>query len=149
MRINRIVVIGALGAAALGGCGGITDDDIEFTSLGEVRSLHASLARSPEAALFMDARAPKYYAEGHIPGAVNYQLFDFAERTRIRASVEAFDELVVYGDNPGSYEARGLTKRLMEIGYSDVRLFAGGLDEWKAAGLPVEKGEAPATPPEP
>jgi len=109
----------------------------------EVRPLHQSLAKSPRDALFIDARAPKYYTEGHIPGAVNYLLFDFPQKAPVRESVEAYDQKIVYGDNPGSVEANALTKRLMANGYSGVKLFAGGLEEWAQAGLPVEKGDSP------
>jgi len=137
---QRLACILAVPALLGTGCGGVSTADIEFASLKDAISLHQSLARSPRAALFIDARAPKYFEEGHIPGAANYQLYDFRQKDTPRASIETFDELIVYGDNPGSPEAEGLTKRLMAIGYSEVRLFAGGLMEWRAAGLPVEQG---------
>jgi len=143
VAVACVVLVGG----AIGGCEGISDKDIEFATLKDVRSLRDSAAKDPKAMLLIDARAPRHFVAGHIPGAVNYQLPEFDERSSRRATIEAYDELIVYGDNPGTPESKGLTKRLMELGYSDVRLFAGGLMEWKDAGLPVEQSEsAPPAP---
>ncbi len=140
MKTYGVTISILAGAAVLSGCTDIDDRDIEFASLSDVQSLRESLAKHPKAGLIIDARAGKYYSAGHIPGATNYQLPDFDDKSTKRSTLEAYDELIVYGDNPGSPEAKGLTKRLMFIGYSDIRLFAGGFDEWKEAGLPVETG---------
>lgn len=140
IRTTGVIASLVLSAAALTGCGGVDDQDIEFASLSDVKSLRESLAKDPKAGLIIDARAAKYYTAGHIPGATNYQLPDFDDKATQRPSIEAYDELVVYGDNPGSPEAKGLAKRLMHIGYSGVLMYAGGLEEWKDAGMPIEKG---------
>lgn len=139
----RVVALCAA-SAVLGACKDISDNDIVTASLKDARELHESLAKSPRSGLFIDARAPKYFSAGHIPGAANYQVADFQNKDLRRSSLESYGELMVYGDNPGSAESKALTKRLLEHGYSDVRLFAGGFDEWKEAGLPVEQG-APVT----
>jgi hypothetical protein len=55
-----------------------------------------------------------------------------------------FKGLIVYGDDPGSGVARATTKRLMRTGYKGVKMFAGGLSEWKSAGLKLEGAPAPA-----
>ena len=39
--------------------------------------------------------------------------------------------------------AIGLTKRLLAVGYGDVRCFAGGLDEWKLRGYALETSPPP------
>jgi rhodanese-related sulfurtransferase len=47
-------------------------------------------------------------------------------------------EIVVYCANPTCKSSVEVAKRLLELGYRNVRHYAGGKDEWRAAGLPLE-----------
>lgn len=119
----------------------ISDRDIVSADLAEVRRLHA--ARS---ARFVDARAADEFAAGHIPGSLNLQLPQVSEvKTDMEPSVARAKTVVVYGNNPGSAVAKAMAKRLMIAGHKGVRLFAGGMDEWRGANLPIGTG-APAAP---
>lgn len=133
----------AIGAVLLGisagGCSKqTTDRDIQPISLTEVRAL----LDSPRAGstLLIDPRPPSVFAAGHIPGARNMQLSEVRQEAGVNPTLDRYGQLVVYGDDPGTGSAVAMTKRLMMTGYKNVRMFMGGMSEWRRAGLPVESG---------
>lgn len=52
---------------------------------------------------------------------------------------EAAGEVIIYCSCPNEASAALLARRLKERGYSRVRPLAGGLDAWRAEGLPVQR----------
>ncbi len=139
------VALALCAAMPLGGCGHIDDTDIKNVSMGEVSALLAAREKEPKALVLVDARAPQDYAVAHIPGAVNLLLSDFPENRDRDKRFDAFDRIIVYGKDPASPPARGLTKRMLALGYDDVTFFAGGLDEWVGSGKPTDSAK-PAAP---
>jgi len=121
--------------AVIGGCQNkVSDRDLTMIELSEVRRLHGAAN-----ARFADARAAEEFSKEHIRGALNLQVGQVTElKTDIEPSVARAKTVVVYGNNPGSAVARVVAKRLMAAGHKGVRVYLGGLDEWKANGLPVE-----------
>lgn len=91
--------------------------------------------------LMVDPRAPEDFAAGHIPGARNVRLGDVPIGSAPRESLAKFETLVVYGEHAGSATAKAMTKRLISVGYGQVRWMVGGLAEWTESG-----GEVEATP---
>ena len=84
----------------------------------------------PELIQIVDVRDPEEYAEGHIPGTINFPLKDFALQS---GAIDKKKQVVVCGISDGrSYKAY---RKLMRLGYKDIAqvLFA----DWKEAGLPV------------
>jgi len=135
-----------LATLGTGGCGNIDDTDIKNVSIGEVTTALAAREKNPMALALVDARAPQDFATGHIPGAVNLLIVDFPEQRERDRRFDAFDRIIVYGKDPSSPSARGLTKRMMYLGYDDVKFFPGGLNEWVGTGRPLETPEAKKTP---
>lgn len=119
-----------------GGCQQkISDRDIVVIDLAETRKLHAA-----RAARFVDSRGPDEFAAGRIAGSLNLQLPQVSEvKTDMEPSIARAKTVVVYGNNPGSGVAKAIAKRLMIAGHKGVRLYAGGMDEWRANNLPVEQ----------
>jgi rhodanese-related sulfurtransferase len=123
----------------LTGCDRTVDDrDIKFATIAEVRSLVGEGDRA--AVLLIDSRSKAAHEAGHLPGAVNVPLYDLQRDEGLAKKWKQFGEIIVYGEDPASGTARAVTKRLLEIGYSDVRMFAGGLAEWTKGGFPLETG---------
>jgi rhodanese-related sulfurtransferase len=119
----------------------ISDKDIEYIRAAELRQLTVKAESDASALLLVDPRSPTAFERARIAGAINMELRpDMVERG-VDPRLAGYDNIVVYGDNPGSVSARGMTKRLMAVGYDDVRLFAGGLDEWRAMQYPIESSE--------
>lgn len=128
--------------AALSGCEpNIDDRDIEFIDTAEVRRLTVSAETNPKALLLIDPRSHSAFAQGHLPKARNIELADLERDGGRKKWIEAFSEIVVYGNDPGSAVARAVTKRLLHLRYSDVRMYQGGVMEWTKAGFPLETGE--------
>ncbi len=127
------------------GCSGVTDRDIKGVGLGEARQFHTQKDSPPKTAIFIDARPPSQYAAGHIAGSVNWRLDQFKPTADVDPKIELYQNLIVYGNDPGSAAARGLCKRLMEIGYEGVKWFAPGFTAWSGSKLPIEP--APVAPP--
>jgi len=148
MRVCGIVGLILAGVGILSGCETRTSDkDIAkgsvLVSLADVRQLLNDREAEEHAVLLIDPRAPKYFSEGHLPGARNLRLPDVREEQPRDPSLERFDRLVVYGENPGSSVARAMFKRLLAVGYSGVRFYPGGLDEWRRSGYTAETSEPP------
>ncbi len=89
-----------------------------------------------ERMIIVDARAPKDYARGHLPGAVSLKLAE----VEIRASdlLEKSASIVVYS-NDADCPASGLVAvKLEELGYEPVYNYNPSYADWIARGYPVE-----------
>ncbi len=126
-------------ALALGGCQRtISDGDIEPISLTELRQQLD--AKKGEVAI-VDARSAQSFTAERIPGARNLQITGVSGKEDAIDPVLASHGLIaVYGDDPGSAPARALVKRMLSSGYTTVKMYMGGLSEWKRAQLPTDKG---------
>jgi len=116
------------------------DGDIDLISLDRLTQLYAKQQSEPESRrlLLLDARSAQAYSAGHIAGAEHMQLSDIDPDLGRDPRIEAYKNIVVYADNPGSATSPAVTKRLLRLRYDDVYMFAGGFDAWVEAGLPTE-----------
>jgi rhodanese-related sulfurtransferase len=87
----------------------------------------------------LDVRPPEEYAAGHIAGALSLPL---AEIERRLAELPYHKEIVAYCRGPYCFFAAEAVRLLRRRGLKAVRLRE-GFPEWRDAGLPVERGEAP------
>jgi rhodanese-related sulfurtransferase len=87
--------------------------------------------------VLVDALGPLSYAAAHIPGAVNIppERVDGLAPRRIPSLLT---DVVVYCANPTCDSSVQVATRLVELGYLNVSHYAGGKDDWRAAGLPLE-----------
>lgn len=118
------------------GCGpAVTDADIVAISMTQFRQLADTSA--PGAVAILDARSPREFAVSHIPGARNVRAERYRPESPRDRSLDGTDVIVVYGRDKASQPARALAKRLLALGYEDVRFYAGGMSEWLIAELPT------------
>jgi 3-mercaptopyruvate sulfurtransferase SseA len=124
-------------------------------NLVSVAWLEANLKRDD--VLLLDASPAPMHRAGHIPGAVNVDVFSFGGREvpvaeverRIRSwGVGAGKKIVVY-DQGGTYFATSLFFDLHYNGFpaEDLAVLDGGLARWQAAGGAVTKDPTPAPSP--
>ena len=73
------------------------------------------------------------YDMGHIPGS---EPIDSIEDALERFGKD--DEIVVYCSSPTCFASQYAYRLLVEGGFRNVRRFSGGVEEWQAAGLPLE-----------
>jgi membrane protein DedA with SNARE-associated domain/rhodanese-related sulfurtransferase len=98
------------------------------------------LLKSGAATVILDARSPERREEaGWIPGSI--QLRDISE-----LQLDPQHEVIVYCDCPNDATAAVVAKKLQARGFKRVRPLAGGIDAWRAQGLPVDQRSV--TPPD-
>jgi rhodanese-related sulfurtransferase len=114
----------------------VSDRDIQSLPLAEVRRLSEG---QPGRTLLLDTRSPAEFNRGHLPGAMNVPMDGVeADKSKLPPELASPKYVIVYGNNPGDAYAAAVTKRLLRAGQGGARLFAGGLTEWRKAGLRVE-----------
>ena len=97
---------------------------------------------SGEPVVVVDALPPMSYAHSHLPGAINLPPERVDEYAGMRIS-DKNAEIVVYCANPECESSIDTARRLGELGFTNVRHYPGGKDEWRALGLPLERAGAP------
>jgi len=102
--------------------------------------------------ILIDTRPAEKFAQGHIPGAVHFDLFGLSLVDTSPAPLKAFlamiahvfemrgvdleKEVVFYDDNSGVRAARGLWF-LEYFGHQNVHVLDGGIQAWIESGYPV------------
>ncbi len=96
-------------------------------------------------ALFLDARSPDEYKEGHIPGAWNFYADDFDKFAPqvLPKLTDKGQEIIAYCHGSSCELSIHLAQKLLDQGYTNVKVFFGGWPDWKRAQYPVNTGEAP------
>lgn len=103
--------------------------------------------------VLIDARSYKEYSQGHIPGAINLDLFAYHWFDTSKQGLEIFNtqsktllsfvgitnqkKVVFYDDVSGMLAARGVWV-LMYFSHESVFLLDGGMKKWQADGLKLE-----------
>jgi rhodanese-related sulfurtransferase len=110
----------------------------------EAQTLYRDPRYAQSFVVFIDARDDAKYQEGHIPGAWQ---FDYYRPERHLAAVlplvQLAHEVVVYCEG-GDCEDSQLTAMFLKdngIPADKLKVYVGGMHEWRAQGFPVEKGE--------
>jgi len=107
--------------------------NIEMISLEKAKELHES-----QGALFVDARHDFEYKMGHIRGAINIALKEI-DTHRIQLEIIPKERiLIVYCDGAECNSSIELALKLMELKFTNVKVFFGGWQEWKANNLPID-----------
>jgi rhodanese-related sulfurtransferase len=73
------------------------------------------------------------YQMAHIPGSIS---FSSPEEGLKKLSKD--DEIVVYCSNPSCIASIAAYNILEQAGYKHVKRYAGGIEDWQSAGLPIE-----------
>jgi rhodanese-related sulfurtransferase len=89
--------------------------------------------------VLVDALGPMVYAHSHLPGA--FDSYKVARRIPDRNT-----EIVVYCASPNCEDSLATGVQLQELGYTNVRHYPGGKNEWRDAGLPLERAGKPFVP---
>ena len=100
-------------------------------------NLDQALELYQKGTVFVDAREPEYYQEGHIKGAWNIPFF--LELVFKLDSLQGKDApMVIYcsGEECGSSE--DLAYELQAEGFSNLLVFKGGWTAWNTSGYPIE-----------
>jgi len=94
------------------------------------------LINNNDDALIIDIRAAADYKKGHIKGAKNVQLSDFA--STIESYSDYKNKPVLVYCNSGNTTRRAV-KLLKNAGYEKINDLEGGIVAWKEANMPLSK----------
>lgn len=91
--------------------------------------------------VLVEALPEEVFATGHLPGALNIR----PRRAKTLPPVLLPDldaRIVVYCGSETCDASLRVARSLHILGYRDVHRYVGGKQDWAAAGLPLETGEA-------
>jgi rhodanese-related sulfurtransferase len=93
------------------------------------------------AVIVVDALPAAPYRRRHLPGALNLVEEDAATKAR-QVLPDIGAAIVTYSTDAECGRGEGLAQRLRAMGYTNVRIYRDGIEDWVAAGLPVDSGPA-------
>ncbi len=89
-------------------------------------------------AVTVEALGPMYYDDAHLPGARNLPHDQVDELAgQVLPDKDAF--VIVYCSNTACQNSVVASRRLVELGYTNVHEYVAGKQDWIDAGLPVEQ----------
>jgi rhodanese-related sulfurtransferase len=92
----------------------------------------------------VDTMPVDYYSKEHLPGARNIPGFPYEQAAKFTDTYapEVLPDLtvavVVYCANVPCRNSELVGSRLLALGYTNVRKYREGIEDWGAAGLPTE-----------
>jgi rhodanese-related sulfurtransferase len=111
--------------------------EADMTALISREQLQTELAAGT--VTIVDALGGDYYARQHLPGALPLVEADVDARAgELLPSKTA--PIVTYCTGPSCPNSGRVADRLTALGYTNVRKYAEGIDDWTTAGLPTESG---------
>ena len=122
----------------------LKEKGLQPIDFGEAMELFRDPQYAVDLIVFIDARDDRHYAEGHIPGA--YQFDRYYPEKHLPAVLPvclSATKIVVYctGGDCEDSEFAALTLKDAGAPLERIVVYAGGMTEWAAKGLPVEFGE--------
>jgi rhodanese-related sulfurtransferase len=122
----------------------LKENGLELLDRAEVEKLFHDPRRQEYLILFIDARDPDHFQQGHIPGAFEFYPYhpqDYLEA--VLTPCQIAEQIVVYctgGDCEDSLSAAIFLRQTATNLAGKLFIYGGGMTEWEAAGLPVESG---------
>ena len=127
--------------------------EITLNLLISTKNLHKQVSKSKNHIITIDTRSFSDYKSGHIPGAINVDLFqlhwfdtskrgikDFNRQTRMLFShigIQRESHVIFYDNASGISSARGVWL-LLYFSHKKVSMLDGGFEKWKRDGYPIE-----------
>jgi len=87
--------------------------------------------------VLVEALPEQYYRKAHLPGAINLPHDQIGELAP-RLLPDKSQEIVVYCANTTCQSSTIAAHHLAELGYTNVKRYVEGKQDWLDAGLPVE-----------
>ena len=132
--------------------------EILLNQLISTKDLHNRVSKSKNRNIIIDARSFSEYKNGHIPGAINVDLFqlhwfdtskkgikDFNRQTRMllsRIGIQGGSHVIFYDNVSGISAARGVWL-LLYFSHKKVSILDGGFEKWKKEGYRIEVNTNP------
>ncbi len=95
-----------------------------------------------EGYVLLDLRSPEEYKEEHLPHATMapYRVFEKPNIIdRISPFLDKRDEIILYCRGTKCQTSEVAARQLIGLGFNNVKVLDGGVNEWKTRGWPTEK----------
>ncbi|GAA3674775.1 rhodanese-like domain-containing protein [Nocardioides ginsengisoli] len=89
----------------------------------------------------VDALPASYYEKAHLPGALNLVADEVGERAAALLP-DQDAAIVTYCSNAACGNSQAVANALRALGYTNVRKYRDGIQDWVEAGLATESGPA-------
>jgi rhodanese-related sulfurtransferase len=103
-----------------------------------------------EKRLFLDARRSSVYADGHIPGARSFPVWESDIADRVKAFYEEGGgdrdqnaPIVIYCSGGDCEDSHMLAEKLYMVGFNNLLVYKDGFPGWQKGGLPAVRGPKP------
>jgi rhodanese-related sulfurtransferase len=129
-----------LSTIALAVCSGIALLVLTIRRPGDRNALSSTQATfliNRENALVIDVREADVYADGHLPEARNFPAARLGERV---GEIDKFKDTPLVVVCQSGVSSANACKQLAKLGFTRVHSLDGGINAWRAAGLPLKKG---------
>jgi len=104
-------------------------------------SFYNTFTRNTDSYIFIDVRTKEDYVNGHAPGAINMPLETLYTQRHFLPKTGKTIAIICNRE-----QASGVAfSYLQHFGFYNIERVTGGMDAWKAAGLPVVMGALPYT----
>src|SRR3954469_15749430 len=107
-------------------------------SVNQVKDLSKS-----KKAVIIDVNGTESYAEGHVPGALDFEAIQAKLSNVLPKDKNAL--IVAYCGNPKCQAYLSAARAAEKLGYKNVKHMSAGIAGWKEAGMKMEKGEKSKT----
>jgi rhodanese-related sulfurtransferase len=88
--------------------------------------------------VIVEALGPMYFEDAHLPGARNLP-HDRVDELAVEVLPDKDAFVIVYCSNTACQNSVVASRRLAELGYTNVHEYVEGKQDWIEAGLPVEQ----------
>jgi rhodanese-related sulfurtransferase len=86
----------------------------------------------------VDTLGESYWAKQHLPGAI-YLVADDVEAQAPTLLPDKGAAIVTYCSNPACPNSQAVASKLEQLGYTNIRKYREGIQDWVEAGLLVEQ----------
>ena len=108
-----------------------------FEEIEEIRAAKEIFDRG--GSVFVDARHPDAYHEGHIPGAVSLPVGRFSDMIEaFRSMHPESTPIITYCSGRECVDSHNLARLLFMEGYTNIQVFIDGYPGWEDEGYPRE-----------
>ena len=92
--------------------------------------------------IIIDVRHRDIYDQGHLPGALSFPIIDFDQNIRqIITTIKRKEPLLIYCSSSECSDSHSFAAHLINLKYTDVKIFSGGFRTWEEDGRKIEKNE--------
>ena len=112
-----------------------TADAAEIATVASAADLQSEMGHS--GVTVIHALDAEHYGKGHVPGAVNV---DYETMAAGDLPADKSARLIFYCASPGCPVSHMAANKAASYGYTNVAVYPGGIQDWRASGMDVASG---------